>query len=106
MKIVYNDLIPFKGFMAINICGTLYARNEYKGKISDIDINHEKIHSAQMKDLGFFLFYLIYFIEWIYRICTVGYQKAYRTISFEQEAYSNQNNLNYLKTRKKFAMWS
>lgn len=33
------------------------------------------------------LFYLIYFIEWIF--------KGYRGISFEREAYKNQHNNNY-----------
>jgi len=31
--------------------------------------------------------------------------KGYRNISFEKEAYNNDNNLDYLKTRKWFAMW-
>ena len=35
-------------------------------------------------------------------IFTLGKVKAYRSISFEQEAYDNQNNLNYLKNRKRF----
>lgn len=41
-----------------------------------------------------FLFYLIYFIEWIF--------KGYRKISFENEAYQNQDDYNYLQNRKPF----
>lgn len=105
MKIIYNDIIPFKGFTAINLAGTLYVRNEYKGKLTNEIMNHEEIHSAQMNDLGYVLFYLLYIVEWVYKIFTVGFKDAYYNISFEKEAYSNQNNLDYLKTRQKFAFW-
>jgi len=30
------------------------------------------------------------------------YRKGYMNISFEKEAYANENNLDYLKTRKPF----
>ena len=44
MKIIYNNVIPFKGFKAINLFGIVFVR---KGcKMNNIDINHEKIHSA------------------------------------------------------------
>ena len=38
----------------------------------------------------------------LFSIFTLGKVKAYRSISYEQEAYDNQNNLNYLKNRKRF----
>lgn len=102
MKIIYNKFIPFKGFKAINLFGILFVR----GTISDINLkllNHEKIHTAQMKELGYILFYIIYILEWLYRLMCKG--NAYRNISFEKEAYNNENNLNYLNTRKKYNMW-
>lgn len=45
MKVIYNNIIPFKGFVAMNICGLLFARNEYK-PLSDTTINHESIHTS------------------------------------------------------------
>lgn len=30
MKIIYNKLIPFKGFIAINLFGIIFVRKEYK----------------------------------------------------------------------------
>ena len=40
MKIIYNNIIPFKGFKAINLFGIIFVR---KGcKMNNIDINHEK----------------------------------------------------------------
>ena len=54
-----------------------------------------------MKELLFIFFYIIYFLEWIVRLFINT--NAYRSISFEKEAYSNENNLEYLKTRKHFS---
>lgn len=100
MKIVYNSLIPFKGFLAINLFGLFFVRKELKTKVTDIVINHESIHTEQQKELGFIFFYIIYVIEWFIRLFKKG--NAYRSISFEQEAYSNEKDLNYLKTRKRY----
>lgn len=101
MKIVRNHLIPFKGFVAINLFGVLFARHE--AYISETVLNHEEIHTAQMKELGYVLFYVIYLIEWLIRLFLPG--NAYRNISFEREAYENQHNKFYLECRKKFAQW-
>jgi hypothetical protein len=42
-------------------------------------------------------------IKLLISLFTFGKIKAYRSISFEQEAYKNQHNLNYLDSRKSFA---
>lgn len=46
--------------------------------------------------LSFFSFYIWYVVEWLIKLCFYG-SKAYRNISFEREAYSNQNNETYLE---------
>lgn len=105
MKVIYNNIIPFKGFAAINLFGVLFAR---KGvKLSDVLINHESIHTAQMKELAYIPFYLIYGIEYLYNLFKYKFDShtAYRNISFEKEAYANEKDLEYLKTRKKYAQW-
>lgn len=67
-------------------------------------MNHEAIHTAQMKELLYIFFYLIYGVEWMVRLVQYRNSKeAYYNISFEREAYVNDDNLNYLKTRKGFA---
>lgn len=101
MKLIYNNLIPFKGFKAINLFGLCFVRNGMK--MSDKDINYESIHTAQMKELLYIPFYLLYFGEWIIRLFMKG--NAYRNISFEKEAYSNEKDLTYLNRRKHYAMW-
>ena len=107
MKIIYNNIIPFKGFLAINLFGVLFVRgNKNNIKISQNIINHESIHTAQIKEMFYILFYIAYFFEWMFRICQYGpNKKAYRNISFEKEAYDNEKNYEYLTTRKRFAMW-
>lgn len=99
MKVIFNSIIPFPGFKAINLFGVLFAR---KGsKIDDKTINHESIHTAQMKEMLYILFYIWYIIEWVIRLFMKG--NAYRNISFEREAYDNDDNLNYIKERKHYS---
>lgn len=99
MKIVYSNIIPFKGYIATNLFGILFVRKDKK--LNDIDINHEEIHTAQMKEMGYIFFYVWYLIEWIIRLFMKG--NAYRNISFEREAYSNEYNLEYIKYRKHYS---
>lgn len=103
MKIKYSKIIPFKGFYAINLFGTYFIREEYKGQeVSESTLNHEAIHTAQMKEMGYIFFYIWYFIEWLIRLVING-RYAYNMLSFEREAYSNQNNLTYLVSRKPYS---
>lgn len=102
MKIIYNNLIPFKGFAAINVLGFVFARKEYK-PLNPTIVNHEAIHTAQMKELAYVFFYLVYLFEWSVRLLMKG--NAYRNISFEREAYANQGNPEYLKERRCWEMW-
>lgn len=98
MKILRNKYIPFSGYKAMNLFGILFVRNN--ARIDEITLNHERIHSAQIKELLYIFFYVWYIIEWLVRLPKGN---AYRNICFEKEAYDNQRNLNYLKTRKRFA---
>lgn len=101
MKAIYNRFIPFKGFKAINLFGVLFVR---EGSVmSKEDMNHEAIHTAQMKEMMYIFFYWWYLVEWILRLFGEG--NAYRRISFEREAYDNQHNLNYLSEREKY-LWT
>ena len=55
-------------------------------------INHERIHLKQQVELLIIPFYIWYLIA-LWRV-------GYMNISFEREAYSNDHNLDYLKSRK------
>lgn len=41
MKVIYNNIIPFPGFKAINLFGVLFVRNGCT--MSESDINHKMI---------------------------------------------------------------
>ena len=117
---------------AITLCPFgIYVKEQYLTR--ERTINHEKIHWQQQLEMivvggiialltgillvsfnvfslwlitllafPFLFFYLWYLVEWLIRIFVNG-NAAYRSLSFEREAYSNAENMNYLKTRKRFA---
>jgi len=67
-------------------------------------INHESIHIKQQAELLIVPFYILYVLEWLIKIFVYwSTTKAYYAISFEREAYSNDENLDYLKSRKSYA---
>ena len=106
MEIIYNNIIPFKGFIAINLFGFLFVRKKLKCLVTRELINHEEIHTAQMRELFYIGFYIWYLIEWILRLILVkDSMKAYKMISFEVEAYKEQDNLDYLRNRKHFSWY-
>lgn len=118
LKLKYSKIIPFPGFYAITIFNSLYRNVKYRNRrLSKETYNHESIHLEQELDfvggceklyiLGGCIFYILYFIEWLIKLIisgfTLGKVKAYRSISFEQEAFNNDGNFNYLRNRKRFA---
>ena len=65
MKIIYNRLIPWKGYIGINLCGIIFARSEYKNRLPSVFYNHEYIHTLQMKRDGYVRFYYRYLREFV-----------------------------------------
>ena len=101
MKIVKNRFIPPRGFAYVNLFGVLFTRRDKP--ISDVTFNHEQIHTEQMKEMLYVFFYLWYLIEWLVRLIILrDSHQAYRAISFEREAYANQEDLTYLGGRKRY----
>ena len=114
---VYNRIIPWRGFKLMTLWPFLFIK---KGaKIKDTDINHECIHLRQQTELFVFLFYVLYILFFVIemvrcafdknRMQTIKgknrniYQRAYRGVLFEREAYWFQDDPEYLKHRKLFA---
>nr|DAL76362.1 MAG TPA: hypothetical protein [Caudoviricetes sp.] len=94
-----NKIIPFKGYKCINLFGVLFVR---KGcTMRERDYNHEAIHTKQMKELLYVPFYILYILEWLYRLTQKG--NAYKNVSFEKEAYDNENDMDYLNKREYFS---
>ena len=66
-------------------------------------INHERIHLRQQLELLILPFYFWYLIEYLIRL--IQYKNvtaAYLNISFEREAYQNDEELEFLQNRKLF----
>lgn len=55
--------------------------------------------------IGGIVFYIIYLLEWSFKVIFMYpfSHKAYRNISFEKEAYSNEKDYNYVDNRLIFA---
>ncbi len=103
MKVIYNGLIPFRGFTAINLFGRVFARKEFE-PVSDRILRHEAIHTAQMKETAFLGFYLIYILEWLWGLLRrQSPLAAYRAIRFEREAYRYMADPSYLTRRHPYA---
>lgn len=107
MKVVRNNVIPFKGFVAINLFGVLFVRKDrlFESEAAwQVMVRHETIHTKQMQELGYLPFYLLYALEWLVRwVVYKDATRAYFNISFEREAYANQDKLDYNKGRKRYA---
>ena len=123
MIIKRNKYIPWQGFKAIFLFGILFVKGD--ANIDEVTMNHESIHSKQYVETGLlslllllplvfnglwwlwlllsvFAFYLIYVLEWFVKILIYKFdtKKAYKNLSFEREAYANQDITDYTKTRK------
>jgi hypothetical protein len=100
MKIIYNKWIPFKGFSAINLFGVIFARHGVH--LSVTTIQHERIHTEQIKELGYVPFYIWYLLEWVVKLLWYG-KRSYYNISFEREARAGQEELFYMRNRKRYS---
>lgn len=100
---IYNSLIPPRPYKAINLFGVIFVR---KGAVMMVaDCNHEHIHTAQMRELlyvGFYILYVAFFL--VLLLAEKGkWHAAYRANPFEMEAYDYQGDIRYLEHRKKFS---
>jgi len=99
VPVVLSYLAPIE-IGAITIGPLVFSR----GEMSEVTKNHESIHWQQYIETGIFgfivLYYSFYFWNWLkYR----DGQTAYYMIPFEKEAYDNDENLDYLQSRKRYS---
>lgn len=100
--------ILFKNFDALTWKGTVYCTDskiiESLNAHNYIDSNlkcHETIHVRQAESIkdSWFRFYLLYILQWIlnFPLFIYGWIMPYYFISFELEAYVNQNDYSYVQ---------
>ncbi|MEK7113326.1 MAG: hypothetical protein AAB873_00695, partial [Patescibacteria group bacterium] len=95
-----------KGIRAISLFSVIIFQDfEYANKRGWL--SHELIHFRQELELLIIPFLLIYLGEYFYwrLVKRKSHIESYLLISFEQEAYANEMNDNYLKERK-FCAWT
>ncbi len=96
--IVNRYLIP-QGYRGITIFPFVFVKYSLD-KENLIFLNHERIHLRQQLELLIIPFFIWYFLEFLVRMCQYrNFDLAYRNISFEREAYTNEKNIFYLKQR-------
>lgn len=124
---VYNIFILAKGFRCLTVWPFVFVRLEERRNYGERDERHEGVHGEQQKEmlmcgcavgtvmalcgLGWWsllalpLFFWWYLAEWLVRLVLYRFDatSAYRNISFEQEAFMNQLDREYLPRRRSFA---
>ena len=102
--IVIKKLVP-KGYNGITIFPFVFFTHSALLHNKTL-INHEKIHIRQQIEMLVLPFFIWYLFEFIYKLFI--YKNtflAYKNISFEREAYQNDQNLDYLKDKKLWSFW-
>ena len=99
--VIENSIIPkllsvFITINAITLWPFVISRTSFNKRVLD----HEKIHIRQQQEMLVIGFYILYVYYWLRGILTYGdSQIAYFSIPFEQEAYENEHDENYLNNR-------
>lgn len=102
LLIVTKFLIP-RGYRGLTIFPFVFIRYK-EDRENVVLINHERIHLRQQLELLILPFFILYVLEFVFRLFEYkNFNTAYRNISFEREAYSNEKNLQYLTNRKLFS---
>jgi hypothetical protein len=100
-KVILVRRLPMaQSYYAICLFGFIFARRP----LSAVELNHERIHAVQQRELLYVPFLLWYVAEWL--VLLVRYRnatKAYCNIRFEREAYRHEHDLHYLVKRKHYS---
>ena len=118
MKTIFVKNKPF-GALGITFGQTVFIHKDSFDKMTKEQqvklLNHERIHTLQYKELGFFKFLWKYWMFYrearkhLKEALGDGYPKdklkyrAYMIIPFEREAYRHEDNVLYPKTRAPYA---
>lgn len=105
MIVLVAPFLLKKNIQGVAIFPFLFLRNRNLLQSQNF-IQHEKIHFKQQLELLWVFFFLWYIIEFSYHwIKLQSWEKAYKNVSFEREAYANEHQANYLQNRKTWSFW-
>ena len=96
-----SKIAPIK-IWAISLAFWVWCR----GEMSETTKRHETMHFQQQLELLFVFQWILYGLFWV-----VGFikyrngKKAYFQNLFEQEAYDNEEGVDYLSNRKRYSWW-
>jgi len=96
--IVAKYLIPkgYRGWAVFPFVFVKYAVD----KENLVFVNHERIHLRQQLEMLIIPFLIWYAVEFFIKLIQLkNWNLAYRNIGFEREAYANEKDLYYLKSR-------
>ncbi len=102
MRVFKSRFFPFFRCKAMAMWPFIFVREGF----SEADLNHERIHGEQQKELlliGFVLLYILLFLLRLFRYCS--WKKACSTCPFETEACFWEHDMGYLNQRERFAWW-
>ena len=67
-------------------------------------LNHERIHFYQQIEMLVIPYYIAYVIEYIIKYIMIGDSyEAYKSVSFEREAFQNEQDLDYVEYREMYS---
>lgn len=102
MIVIFKRIFPCS-YVGLSLWPFIFLRDRSLLK-DEVLINHERIHQRQQLEMLLLPFYIWYFAEWLFHWARLGDPYwAYREISFEKEAYLQEENLAYLRQRRPFS---
>ena len=127
LKKIYSEHFPLKGFTALTMWPYIFVRKDRMERFTETVKRHETTHAMQQIEclvlgalmavalwligcglwsvitLG--LFFELYILEWLLKLpfCKFNGNRAYMSISTEQEAYEHQMEVYYNEVRYHFA---
>lgn len=101
---VYNNHFPIEGYTAMTLWPWVFIRKDRRDHFDETAMRHETTHALQQKELLWLSFFILYGLEYAVKLLLCGFDsaRAYRSISFEQEAYLWQNDKAYNNIRPSF----
>lgn len=102
----FVKLITFNWPTAITLSPFgIYVNQKYKtiANLGDRTKNHESIHWRQQLETLILFFYPLYLIEFILKFLYYwNFNKTYRNLSSEREAYHFDDDMSYLEARRRY----